>query len=242
MAPPRVDPVPTAQMGGGHWAARLADQEETYGPHVVADLGAGTGRDLGLVRRLHPEAETLAVEGDPDYARQLEGLAHRILVADLERLRLPLEDASADLILANQVLEHVKEIFWIFHEVSRSLRVCGHFLIGVPNVCSLHNRLLLLFGGHPTQHKLRSAHLRPFSRRDTLDFLEACFPGGYSLRAFRGAQFYPFPRGTARLLARLFPEMAFSIFFLLRKEREYGGEFAGYPALARLETNFYAGG
>jgi SAM-dependent methyltransferase len=207
----------------------------------VVDLGAGSGRDLEIVRRLHPHAKLVAVEGGTEYARALAGKADEIHVANIERDDLPIESGQADLIIANQVLEHTKEIFWIFHEVSRSLRVGGHFLFGVPNICSLHNRFLLLVGRQPTQHKLCSAHVRPFSKRDTLAFLSACFPGGYELVEFRGAQFYPFPARLSRFLANALPTFAFTIFFMLRKTAEYHGEFATYPARAQLETNFWAG-
>ena len=165
----------------------------------------------------------------------------QVYIANIERDRLPLTDGQADLIIANQVLEHTKEIFWIFHEVSRSLKVCGHFLFGVPNICSLHNHFLLLLGKQPTQHKVCSAHVRPFSKSDTLAFLDACFPGGFELADFRGSQFYPFPAQLSRLLADTFPTLAFTIFFLIRKMTEYQGEFATYPARARLETNFWTG-
>jgi SAM-dependent methyltransferase len=208
---------------------------------IVVDLGAGGGRDLAVVRRLHPRATLIAVEGGREYAKNLEGKADRIVVANIERDRLPLATGEADLIIANQILEHTKEIFWIFHEVSRSLKVGGHFLFGVPNICSLHNRFLLLLGKHPTQHKVCSAHVRPFSKDDTVAFLNACFPGGYELAAFRGAQFYPFPLRIARLLADGLPTFAFTIFFMIRKMREYNGEFAVYPGLAQLETNFWTG-
>mgnify|MGYP001124675734 FL=1 len=242
------------QVGGQHPLAGLVDHRETYGPHVVerfvrslppvriaVDLGAGSGRDLEIVRRLHPGCTTVAVEGGREYARALEGKVDSVQVLDIERDALPFADGSVDLVIANQVLEHTKEIFWIFHEVTRSLRIGGHFLIGVPNVASLHNRLLLLFGRHPTQHKLCSAHVRPFSKSDTLRFLEACFPGGYRLAAFAGSQFYPFPARVARILARVFPTAAFSIFFLLEKQAPYRDEFATYPARAKLETNFWVG-
>jgi len=240
--------------GGSHPLGRFTDQRETYGPHVVeylvrsldrlevvVDLGAGGGRDLGIVRRVHPQATLIAVEGGTEYARSLAGKADEIFVANIERDRLPLADGQADLIIANQVLEHTKEIFWIFHEVSRSLKIGGHFLFGVPNICSLHNRFLLLIGRQPTQHKVCSAHVRPFSKGDTLAFLNACFPGGFELTEFRGAQFYPFPAGLSRVLARAFPTFAFTIFFMIRKVAEYHGEFATYPARAQLETNFWTG-
>jgi SAM-dependent methyltransferase len=240
--------------GGSHPLARFTDQQESYGAHivealarelsdlkVVADLGAGSGRDLGIVRRLHPRAKLIAVETGTEYAKGLAGKADEVFVANIERDSLPFEDGHADLIIANQVLEHTKEVFWIFHEVFRSLRVGGHFLFGVPNVCSLHNRVLMLAGRQPTQHKLCSAHVRPFSKADTLAFLNACIGDGYELAAFRGAQFYPFPARLSRLLAGAFPTYAFTIFFLIRKTNVYGGGFATYPARAELETNFWTG-
>jgi SAM-dependent methyltransferase len=241
-------------QGGSHPLGRFTDQQETYGPQVVedlvagldnlktiVDLGAGSGRDLGIVRQFHPQARLIAIEGGYEYAQFLTGKADTIYVKNIEVDKLPFSNEEVDLIIANQVLEHTKEIFWIFHEVTRSLKIGGHFLFGVPNICSLHNRFLLMLGKHPTQHKVCSAHVRPFSKNDTMAFLNACFPEGYELAAFRGSQFYPFPRGMARILARTFPTLAFTIFFLIRKRRAYENEFATYPARAHLETNFWTG-
>lgn len=208
---------------------------------IVVDLGAGTGRDLGFVRKYHPDARLIAVEGGKDYATALTGKVDDVKVADIEREPFPVADGEADLIMANQLLEHTKEVFWIFHQVTRSLRLGGHFLFGVPNVCSLHNRLLLPLGKQPTQYKMCSAHVRPFSKGDTLAFLNACFPGGYELVQFRGAQFYPFPRPTARVLAKIFPTFAFTIFFMIRKVATYRDEFVTYPSRAGLATNFWTG-
>lgn len=240
--------------GGQHLLGGWIDHSETYGPEVVGrfvrslgdiglavDLGAGSGRDLGIVKRARPGVTTVAIEAGHTYADALRGKIDRVEVLNIERDPLPFADEGVDLIMANQVLEHTKEVFWIFHEVSRTLKVGGHFLFGVPNIASLHNRALLLLGQQPTQHKLCSAHVRPFSKRDTMKFLEVCFPGGYQLAGFAGAQFYPFPRPAARLLAGLFPTAAFSIFFLIRKERAYSDEFLTYPVRAALETNFWLG-
>lgn len=236
------------QRGGQHLLAKFVDHTETYGRHVVRrfaervepdsvlDLGMGAGNDLTIVRDVNPAARLYGVD-----FRAFAPPGVESLMLDIERDRLPFADASLDLVMANQVLEHTKEVFWVFHEATRVLKVGGHLLIGVPNIASLHNRLLLLFGIQPTQHKLCSAHVRPFSKGDTLRFLEACWPGGYELVGFAGAQFYPFPRFVARPLAALWPTAAFSIFFLLHKTRAYGGEFARYPAAAELETNFFTG-
>jgi len=53
---------------------------------------------------------------------------------NIEAEPLPLENESVELVIANQVLEHTKEIYWINHEIFRTLKVGGHLYLGVPNV------------------------------------------------------------------------------------------------------------
>ncbi len=158
---------------------------------------------------------------------------------NLELDPLPFEDGSIDVVLSNQVMEHVKEIFWILHQVTRSLRVGGYLILGVPNLASYHNRLLLLLGKQPTAIQNHSAHLRGYTRHDILRMFEMIFPGGYELVGFRGANFYPFPSFLAKPLAKILPNGAWGIFMLFKKKRVYNEEFLMHPVVARLETNFY---
>jgi ubiquinone/menaquinone biosynthesis C-methylase UbiE len=208
---------------------------------TVVDLGAGWGHDLRIARSVNPTARLAAVECMDSPMPALEKIADQIVRANIEIDPLPFEDESVDIFIANQVLEHTKEIFWILHEVSRCLRVGGHLIIGVPNLASLHNRLLLLAGRHPTQMQLASAHVRGFSRHDLLRFFEKCHPGGYRLEDWAGSQFYPFPRPAAKLLARLAPGMAYSMFVLLKKQGPYARQFADYPGEADLHSQFHTG-
>jgi ubiquinone/menaquinone biosynthesis C-methylase UbiE len=232
----------------------MIDKNLNYGRHVVRrflerarpfstllDLGAGTGVDLRAGREVQPDAELHAIEVWPESVRTLEGMGVRVHPINLEKDRFPLADGSMDVVMSNQVLEHTKEIFWIFHEATRVLRTGGHMVVGVPNLASLHNRLLLLLGRQPSALQNATAHVRGYTRRDLVRFVDRVFPGGYSVRAFGGSNFYPFPPAIARPLARALPGMAWGIFLLLRKEREYGREFVEYPVRERLETNFFLG-
>jgi ubiquinone/menaquinone biosynthesis C-methylase UbiE len=248
-----VSPVP-GSTGGQHILAKWIDHDETYGAHVierlvrglpefavVVDIGAGTGRDLNIAKKQNPTCKTIAIEAGKEYAAQLEGKVDQVVVANIERDRFPFEDESVDLIIANQILEHTKEIFWIFHEMSRVLKPDGRLVFGVPNVLSLHNRIIGLFGTHPTQHKLYSAHVRPFSKHDTVKFMDVCSPGTFRLENFAGSQFYPLPKLATRQLSRVFPSLSFSIFFEFKKIGKYKNGFVIFPSEAGLETNFYTG-
>lgn len=209
---------------------------------AVLDLGAGPGADLLSAHSVCPSAALYAVELNQRSASQLEQLGVTVFPLNLECESIPLLDRSVDLVIANQVLEHLKDLYWVFHEVTRLLPVGGKLIIGIPNLASLHNRILLALGQQPTSLKTNSAHVRGFTRGDFLLFLNEVFPGGYKLRSFRGANFYPFPPFIARQLARIFPSLAWGMFFFLEKRCEYHREFIDAPVIQQLETNYFTGG
>lgn len=212
------------------------------GPYrTVLDIGAGHGDDLLLAREIAPKADINAIEVYPTYAADLAQKGIRVHSLNIENESIPFPDGSVDVIIANQVLEHVKELFWIFHEISRTLPVGGKMILGVPNLAALHNRILLAVGKQPSPLKNYSAHIRGYTKYDLLKFFDICFPGGYRLKQFGGSNFYPFPPVLAKPLARLFPNLAWGIFFLFEKQREYRGEFLEFPIREGLETNFYVG-
>jgi SAM-dependent methyltransferase len=207
----------------------------------VLDLGAGNGSDLFLAAEVNPAASRIAIELYPPNVEKLKGHVSAVIPIDIEHEPFPFAAGQIDVVIANQVLEHTKEIFWIFHEVSRILPEKGKFIIGVPNLASLHNRLLLLLGHQPSPVKTASAHVRGFTKHDLMHFVDSCFPGGYRLSGFGGSNFYPFPAAIAQPLASLFPGLAWGIFFLLEKTRGYTDEFLQYPKVHQLETNFFLG-
>jgi len=209
----------------------------------VLDIGAGSGSDLALAKKVNPKARLIGVELFGESQQRLRNFGAEVLPIDIEHGRLPLPDQSIDVVIANQVLEHLKEIFWVFHEVFRVLKVGGHFIIGVPNLAAFHNRLLLLAGKQPSPLKNYSAHVRGYTKGDLEMFLQNCIPGGANIIRCEGANFYPFPPVLARPLARLFPTMAWGIFLLVEKTKPYSqNEFLRYPVKERLETNFFLGG
>lgn len=232
----------------------MIDRSLNYGRHhirrflrqagpaaTIVDLGAGQGADLAAARAVFPQAALHGVESWAPYVQELSTQGVTVAQLNIERDPLPFADESVDIFIANQVLEHCKEIFWIFSEVSRTLRPGGCLIIGVPNLAALHNRLLLACGRQPSPIKSASAHIRGFTRHDLEHFLTSCWPGGYKLEGFGGANFYPFPPVLARPLAALLPNLAWGIFFLLRKAKPYHGEFQRFPPEQGLESNFYLG-
>lgn len=207
----------------------------------VLDVGAGMGHDLMIAKKISITASLFAIECFSEYELELVKNGMSVYSLNIEYDQLPFSDNSIDVIILNQVLEHTKEVFWIFHEISRVLVVGGKIILGVPNLASLHNRILLFFGKQPSPIKTSSAHVRGFTKGDIINFLDSCFPHGYGLRSFGGSNFYPFPPLLSKPLAKIFPTMAWGIFFMFEKQRQYKKEFLEYPVTNKLETNFYLG-
>jgi len=216
----------------------------------VFDLGCGHGTDLLNVRlagekvcdknRKTARIILQGVENYPPYAEECRYAGIEIHSIDMEHDMIPADDASVDIMIANQVLEHTKEIFWIFSEASRVLKPGGIFITGVPNLASLHNRLLLLFGKQPTAQKSLSAHVRTFTYGDLKEFGEE--GGFFRVVVSRGSNFYPFPPFISKPLSRLMPSMAWGLFVLFERSEKKDGVFLDRLFNGEvLETPFYGG-
>jgi ubiquinone/menaquinone biosynthesis C-methylase UbiE len=231
----------------------IVDHKESYGRHILEkalegkqilnclDIGCGRGDDLSIILKHNPQAELFGIDFGDWNSEDLKKLNIKQLSANVEREKLPFANNSIDFVIANQVLEHTKEVFWINHEIFRCLKVGGYLFLGVPNILSLHNRILMTFGYHPTQHKLTSAHVRPFSKKDVFSFYKDIGSAFCRINGFWGAQFYPFPKSIARILSWVSPNLSFSIFFLIQKTAEYNVAFIEWPKKAQLETNYFTG-
>lgn len=93
----------------------------------VLDIGCGIGT---YVKKLE-EVSRDAYGVDIDPARVRNGGSGTLSVAVSERL--PFADASFDMVLLNEVIEHVKDDVQTLREACRVLRPGGHVVIYAPN-------------------------------------------------------------------------------------------------------------
>jgi SAM-dependent methyltransferase len=210
----------------------------------ILDIGLGSGKDLINIRQKCAAAYPglkLDLYGFECYppnveAARKEGI--QVLAGNVENERFPFGDQFFDIVVSNQILEHTKEVFWIFSELSRVLKPGGYALSGVPNLASLHNRAALLFGLQPTSIEVLGPHVRGFTAPSFIKFVET--DGYFVNEAVKGSNFYPFPPSISRHLSRLFPLMSVGIFFKTRRTTK-PGRFIEVLKSRFFETNFFAG-
>lgn len=156
---------------------------------------------------------------------------------DLETEALPFEDAEFDLVVCNQVFEHLKQIYTPMSEIHRVLAPEGALIFSVPNLASLHSRLMLMAGYQPTSIRVIGPHVRGFTRRATKQFLELN-------RLFRvvseiGVGFYPLPMKLAIPFARLMPSLSHTVIFLAKSVIGTGPNWAEVMRARKEQTNFF---
>ena len=113
-------------------AAELLERLAAFGfaPRVLVDLGAGTGRVTRELKRRYRRALVIALDIAPGMLR--EARRHQLLWRRFERvcgdaLRLPLADASVDLVFSNLMLQWCEPLDQALAEVRRVLRPAGFF-------------------------------------------------------------------------------------------------------------------
>jgi 2-polyprenyl-3-methyl-5-hydroxy-6-metoxy-1,4-benzoquinol methylase len=146
----------------------------------VLEFGAGTGT---LIRQLVDDGYAGTMIGADLLPRPaaLPGSVEWIQ-ADLNA-PLPCPDASFDVILSTEVIEHLENPRAVFREFSRLLRRDGRLLLTTPNQESIRSLASLIVRGHHVAFLDESypAHLTALVRRD-LERL--CLETGFAPPAF----------------------------------------------------------
>jgi 2-polyprenyl-3-methyl-5-hydroxy-6-metoxy-1,4-benzoquinol methylase len=132
----------------------------------VLELGPATGYMSRVLR--DRGCSVVGIEVDPAMAKQATRYAERVIVGDLDTMDLDsdLGEDRFDVIVAADVLEHLKDPLAALRRLRAFLAPDGFFVISLPNVAHGSVRLALL-GGHFTYQKtglLDETHLRFFTR------------------------------------------------------------------------------
>jgi SAM-dependent methyltransferase len=125
----------------------------------VLDLGC---RDGTLTQAYLEGNEIVGVDADRDALVEAARLGIETRWADLDR-PLDFAEATFDVVVAGELLEHLRDPQRVVSEINRVLRPGGTFVASVPNAYRLKGRLLFLFGRPPENDP---THLQMFSAAD----------------------------------------------------------------------------
>ena len=184
----------------------------------LLDLGCGDGERTLRFARACGAAEAYGVEVTPEHAVLAEARGITVVSADLNA-ELPLDDGSFDIVVSNQVIEHLADTDAFVSEIARITKPGGLVVTSTENLASWHNISGLLVGWQPFSltnvsetrlglgnplavHRDEEAgleswqHLRVFAYRGLRELHEA---HGLHVTRMLGSGYYPLPARIGRL-------------------------------------------
>ncbi|MFT4035854.1 MAG: class I SAM-dependent methyltransferase [Patulibacter sp.] len=206
---------------GGHTLADMLD----IGPHK-GDYTARVAEAVGATN-VH------GIELIPDHIDDAKQRGIAVTLGNVDD-GLPYADASFDLVLANQVIEHVRNTDRFFTEIRRVLRPDGIACVSTNNMGSWHNVVSLALGHQPMpmhvsdeiivgnplnpehgwQHEdLGRTHLRLFTTRA---LVELAAHHGLRATSTVSVGYYPLPPKIARYAVRCDPRHSAYMIVLLQ--------------------------
>jgi len=184
----------------------------------VLDIGCGNGSFTRMMADKIGSAYVLGMEINQELSRQAYEINHIDAVTADAGKKLPFSDRTFDLVVANQLIEHLDDTDTFVKEVYRILRPGGVCICSTPNLASLHNIICLILGYQPfTCHVSDEAedygtlfsspfprnpkpyhgekHRRVFTAPSLKEFFES---HGFKCESLVGFGYYPLPLAIGR--------------------------------------------
>lgn len=176
-------------------------------PMRIVDVGCGDGEATAAIAELAAGRDAGHRVVGCDWAsgplRRARDRGVPVVRGSLEPPGLPLASGGADVVVLNEVIEHLVDTDAALDELRRVLRPGGHLLLTTPNLAAWFNRAALLLGVQPvfSEVSLRAVygrpghvvagHLRLFTRRALHGFVTGA---GLTDVRITGAAYHDTPR------------------------------------------------
>lgn len=163
---------------GGH--ARLLRLALAERPCHALDVGCSSGY---LAAELARHGVTVTgLELDPEAAAEARAVCSEVVVGDVETMELPFPDASFDVVVCGDVVEHLRRPGDALARLRPLLRPGGRLVLATPNVANWAIRLSLLAGRwrYTDRGILDRTHTHLFTRATLLETVRSA---GYAVVA-----------------------------------------------------------
>lgn len=184
--------------------SNIMRREREHGdPRRILDIGSGAGVGASLIARTLRAEEVVCIDLSVAALQEVRRSGFAPLIASAEGHRLPFPDATFDVVILDEVIEHLVDTDSIMEEIHRVLRADGQLLISTPNLASWFNRISLLLGVQPAFSEVSFrkvygrpgsglvGHLRLFTKRAFVEFVN---DNGFTATKVVGIPFPELPR------------------------------------------------
>ncbi len=164
---------------GEHYYEYTRSEIQPLLPETVSrtlEIGCGAGRTLAWLKSVRQCAWLGGVELNREAAELARRGLDAVYEGNIERMELPIEPGSLDLILCLDVLEHLADPWTVVQRLQKLLKPGGALIASIPNVRYRRVVFPLLFQGkweYVDEGVLDRTHLRFFVRDTAVHLLES---------------------------------------------------------------------
>ncbi|MBN1288500.1 MAG: methyltransferase domain-containing protein [Actinobacteria bacterium] len=189
---------------------------------TLLDCGCDDGAFTMEVSSASGASRTIGIEINLSQGHKALKAGVEVVQGDLNK-RFPLEDELCDVVVLNQVIEHLPDTDHLLREINRVLKPGGFAVISTENLASWPNVASLVLGWQPfSLTNISSARLGignpmaahrksigvpgPLQHRRVMApkaLVEICEVNGLPVETFLGAGYFPFTGQLADFLCRL---------------------------------------
>lgn len=150
---------------------------------TVLEVGCGEG---GFRASFGNEVEYWGIEPNKKVSKIAESKLYKVFNATYEEVKQDIPDSYFDLIVCNDVIEHMIDHDYFFKTIKDKMKDDGKLLISIPNVRYIYNLYNLVFNkdwNYEEQGILDKTHLRFFTRKS---LMRSLIYNGYIINRFEG--------------------------------------------------------
>lgn len=181
----------------------------------ILDIGCGGGQLLEeFVKKSNIVVYGVDISRNPLKIAREKG--YKCLLCNVENNNLPFKDKMFNIIILNDLLEHIINPDILLTEVYRTLKDEGNLIICIPNISQPISWFIQIFLDLPPIQSARykSVHVRDYTLRILKIVLRL---NGFKINQVVGTYLYPFDNKIGRLIARLFPRISEKIIIKCEK-------------------------
>jgi 2-polyprenyl-3-methyl-5-hydroxy-6-metoxy-1,4-benzoquinol methylase len=169
----------------------------------LLDIGSGAGVGAELIAKTVGVTHVTCIDISIPALHEVRRRGFSPLVASAEGKKLPFPDHTFNIVVLDEVIEHLVDTDSIMAEIHRVLTKDGQLLISTPNLAAWFNRLALLIGVQPAFSEVSFrkvygrpgsglvGHLRLFTRKALVEFVN---DNGFKVRHAVGVPFPELPK------------------------------------------------
>jgi 2-polyprenyl-3-methyl-5-hydroxy-6-metoxy-1,4-benzoquinol methylase len=174
----------------------------------VLEIGCGEGNFRNNLEKQH---EYWGVEQNPDAATKASTLLNKVIVGSYEDVSDQLPKQHFDLIICNDVIEHMENHIEFLIDLKQKLSRGGSLILSIPNVRYLSNINELLFSKdwrYRDAGILDLTHLRFFTKKSLLRVMQQT---GWKVDKIKGVNRYGSGNGGPRLVLSYIMQLVYGL-------------------------------